>query len=176
MKMARSSKCDPEKRKLFQAKSIIAPDLHTFRILVNHYAVDLGELDKTARLLEEMKLFELPLHGALFLAIFKGFSRHGGTRYTQWTEVRLEKVWKSLLYTLKDEHGDVHLSRWMVHWILSAFAKCSGKARTLSVWQDIKKIWKPNEADLDFVMNTLRSLLEAPDQAALRYDWVLGSL
>jgi pentatricopeptide repeat protein len=174
-KMAIMSKGNEESRKAFQAKSIIAPDLHTFRILINHFAVDVGELDKTKRLLDEMSLFELPLHGSLFLALFKGFSKHGGVRYTQWTAPRLERVWQSLLYALENGSG-VSLSQWMVLWILRAFAKCSGKARTLAAWEEIKGKWDPDPSELDFVMSSLRTILEAPDQAMLRYDWVQGSL
>jgi pentatricopeptide repeat protein len=174
-RMAVMSKNDEELRKKFQAKSIIAPDIHTFRILINHLAVDVGDLNKAAQLLKEMRLFELPLHGALFLELFKGFSRHGGShyRYTQWTEVRLEKVWQSLASALEDG-TDVHMSQWMAIWVLRAFAKCSGKSKTLSIWEEIKKEWDPNPQELDFVMSDIRRVLEANDE---RYDWGMqGSL
>lgn len=175
-KMAVLGRRNEESRKAFQATSIIAPDLDTFRILVTHFAVDLGDLDKTAALLEEMRLFQLPLHVSLFLALLKGFTKHGGVRYTQWTDVRLEKVWKSLLVAIDSEEQNLVFSTSLVIWALRAFAKCSGKSATLSVWEEVKKIWKPDLEQLDFVMVNLRQMLEAPDQAVIKYDWVRGSL
>lgn len=175
-KMAVLGRKNEESRKAFQAKSIIAPDLHTFRILVTHFAVDVGDLDKTVALLEEMKLFQLPLHGSLFLALLKGFAKHGGVRYTQWTDMRLAKVWRSLLVAIDSEEHDVMFSKWLVIWALRAFAKCSGKSVTLAAWEEVKGKWEPDPAELDFVMVGLRPILEAPDQAVIKYDWVRGSL
>jgi pentatricopeptide repeat protein len=176
MQMAKVAKVDRSKGREFQQRSIIAPDVHTFRILVNYFAVRAGELDKTAKFLDEMKWFELPVHGALFLALLKGFAIHGGIRYTHWTEERLESVWKSFLGALDGEVENLYISRWMVTWALRAFAKCSGKSRTIEVWEEVKQKWDPGEADLDFVMDNLRPLLEAKDMAERRHDWVLGSL
>ena len=176
MQMAKVAKVDRSKGREFQQKSIIAPDVHTFRILVNYFAVRAGELDKTAKFLDEMKWFELPVHGTLFLALLKGFAIHGGIRYTHWTEERLESVWKSFLGALDGKVENLYISRWMVTWALRAFAKCSGKSRTIEVWEEIKQKWDPGEADLDFVMDNLRPLLEAKDMAERRHDWVLGSL
>jgi pentatricopeptide repeat protein len=176
MQMAKVAKVDRSKGREFQQRSIIAPDVHTFRILVNYFAVRAGELDKTAKFLDEMKWFELPVHGALFLALLKGFAIHGGIRYTHWTEERLESVWKSFLGALDGKAENLYISRWMVTWALRAFAKCSGKSRTIEVWEEIRQKWDPGEADLDFVMENLRPLLEAKDMAERRHDWVLGSL
>ena len=177
MKMAKIAKVNTSKREEFQRKSIVAPDLQTFRILVNYFAARAGELDKAAKLLDEMKWFEIPVHGALFLALLKGFATHGGIRYTHWTEDRLDNVWKALMAAVDNDAIDLHMSKWMVTWALRAFAKCSGKARAVDIWEQIKQKWDPKEDDLDFVMAvTLRAILEGEDMSVKRQDWILGPL
>jgi pentatricopeptide repeat protein len=168
------AKAHPDMRQELQSRSIIAPDVHTYRILVNYFAIEAGELDKTAKFLEEMKWLHLPLHGALFNALLKGFALHGGVRYTHWSERRLESVWKSLLEALDDGVEDLYVSKWMATWALRAFAKCSGKSRTLVAWDELKEKWSPGEEDMTFVMSNLRRILQSADTAQTRRDWILG--
>ncbi|KAG0652281.1 pentatricopeptide repeat-containing [Hyphodiscus hymeniophilus] len=177
MKLAKLAKSKPEMQQVFQRKSILAPDLHTFRILVNYFAIQAGELDKTTKFLDEMAWFEIPVHGALFLALLKGFALHGGIRYTHWTEARLENVWKALLQAIDDDAIDMYMSKWMVVWALRAFAKCSGQPRMVDVWEHIKEKWDPGEEEEDFVVSyALRPLLDGEDMSVKRFDWLLGSL
>ncbi|TVY50049.1 Pentatricopeptide repeat-containing protein [Lachnellula occidentalis] len=173
--LAKISRLDPKKRDQFQSKSIIAPDLHTYRILINHFTLQVGDLNTTVKLMDEMKWFNVPIHGALFLSLFKGFSLHGGIRYTHWIEARLESVWQAYMFAIDNDVEDLYISQWMVAWVLKAFAKCSGKARTAAVWAEIKTKWQPNEMELEFVMDTLRPLMEGPDAAEKKHDWLLGS-
>ena len=175
MKMALIARNDMSKQEEFQRRSIIAPDLHTFRILINEF-VSSGDLERTAKYLDEMYRFSIPVHGAIFNALLKGFAIHGGIRYTDWTAARLEEVWISLLKAMDDNVEGLYISKWMVVWALKAFAKCSGKSRCIEVWEEIKTVWDPGEADLDFVMGALRPLLEAADMAGKRKDWLLGAL
>jgi pentatricopeptide repeat protein len=168
------AKAHPEMKQELQSRSIIAPDLDTFRILINYFAVEAGELDKTARFLEEMKWFHLPVHGALFNSLLKGFALHGGIRYTHWTENQLESVWRSLLEALDEGVEGIYLSKWMATWGLRAFAKCSGKSRTLVAWEELKGRWKPAEEDMSFVMSNLHRILQSADTAHTRQDWVIG--
>ncbi|KAF4624629.1 hypothetical protein G7Y89_g13542 [Cudoniella acicularis] len=176
-RVARETKTDPERRAKFQEKkSLIAPDLHTYRILVNYFAVQAGELNKVTRLFEEMQWFYIPIHGALFLALFKGFAVHGGIRYTQWTEARLESVWKSYMSAIDAGTKNLYISRWMVMWALRAFAKCSGKKRMCEVWEEVRPKWEPDQKERDFVLGHLRTLMEAEDMSDKKFDWLLGSL
>ncbi len=175
-RMAKEAKIHKEKRPELQRKTIMAPDIRTFRLLICYYAVVEGDLDKTTELLDEMSLFELPLHGTFFIALLQGFARHGGVRYTKWHEKRLERVWTSLLKALDSGTEGVCISKHLVIWVLRAFAKCSGKSRTLAAWEEIKERWNPCEEDLQTVMSALRILLDATDMAQQRYDWLLGSL
>ncbi|PVH84456.1 pentatricopeptide repeat-containing protein-like protein [Cadophora sp. DSE1049] len=169
------SRNDLEMREKFQSESIVAPDLHTYRILINYSAVKAGDLQMTVRLLDEMKIFEIDLHGALFLAVFRGFATHGGVRYSEWDGARLESVWKSLLKSIDDEAEDVQLSKWLISWALWAFGKCAGKARTMAAWEEVREKWTdPTEEELDFVLGNLRSVLDGPDFVARRRDLFLG--
>lgn len=176
LKLAKTARRDPTKLEEYRQKSIIAPDTQTYRILVNYFAVRAGELDKVAKYLDEMKWFEIPLHGALFLALLKGFALHGGIRYTEWTDDRLESVWKSFLRAIDDGVADLYISKWIALWALKAFLKCSGKSRTIDIWEEIRQRWKPSEVDMDFILKTLRPLIEGEDMAEKRFDWLLGSL
>jgi pentatricopeptide repeat protein len=176
LKWAKISRDHPERQEIFQNRTIIAPDIRTYRILIHHSAVRAGNLEKASRLLSEMSIFKIPLHGALFLTLFKGFAVHGGIRYTQWDSKRLESVWSAFNKALDSDVEGLYISKWMVNWVLAAFAKCSGKSRTIAVWEEIKEKWEPEEADLDFVMSGLRRILEDGEQYGVekRRDWALG--
>lgn len=166
---------DKEKMEALQKRSIISPDLATFLILVSYYATKAGELDKTAKLLEEMKWFALPLHGYMFFSLFKGFALHGGIRYTHWTEARLEKVWTSFMGALVANEKEVYMSKWMAAWILQGFAVCAGKERVWTVWAELKAKWEPDEVELDFVNSRLRIIMDN-DLAGHKRDWILGAV
>ncbi|KAJ8060004.1 hypothetical protein OCU04_011616 [Sclerotinia nivalis] len=155
VRMAMEFKHNPEGRAKAQERSIVCPDLQTYRLLVNHFAITEGELDKAAKFLEEMGLFNVPLHGALFLSLFKGFHLHGGTRYTKWTADRLESVWKAYLKALDKGVEDIYMSTWIVTNVLKAFATCSGQARAIEVWRDIRERWQPDERQLNAIMPDL---------------------
>lgn len=175
-KLARTAGGDRTKLDVLHEESIIAPDTQTYRILINYFAVRAGEMDKVAKYLDEMKWFEIQLHGALFLALFKGFTLHGGIRYTEWTDDRLESVWKSFITAIDAGEEDLYISKWIAVWSLRAFLKCSGKSRTIDVWEEIRQRWTPSEADMDFIMKTLRPLMDGEDMSEKRFDWLLGTL
>lgn len=149
----------PEKRQMLQDEQSMAPNLRTYLVLLNHYAVRAGELDRVAVLLDEMQFFRVPLHGSIFIALLKGFTIHGGVRYTPWSKVRLEGVWSSFQRALDMNMDKVSLGKWMVIWALRAFAKCSGRARTLEVWDQIQGTWRPSDAELDEVHKILHEVL-----------------
>lgn len=175
LKLAVIGRQQPLKLEKFQQRTAIAPDLHTYRILINYFAVRTGELNKVAKFLDEMKWFKVPLHGAIFLALVKGFALHGGIRYTEWTAERLESVWKSFNQALDNQTKGLYISKWIVVWTLRAFLKCSGQARTIDVWEETRQKWKPSEEDMEFVMRTLRPVIDGKDLPDTRFDWLLGT-
>jgi pentatricopeptide repeat protein len=156
---AKAATEEPEHYEKLQRKSSVAPDLQTYRILAVHHAVCTGELEHLAKLLAEMQFFRIPLHGSIFLALFKGFSIHGGVRYTTWTRSRLESVWSSYRSALDDQVEQLYLGKWIVIWSLRSFARCAGKQRTLEVWEEIKERWTPRENEMEAVVGVLGDLL-----------------
>lgn len=158
---ARIFKDDSQKLQQLQDEQWLIPDLRTFTILIGHHIAVTGELRRVVRLLGDMQSLGVPLHGRIFLRIFKGFALHGGIRYTSWTKARLESVWNALSLALDDQVPNVHLQKWMVVWIMRAFAKCCGRARALEIWAEIKTRWKPDNAENDTVHRILREILDS---------------
>ncbi|KAI9797789.1 MAG: hypothetical protein M1833_005292 [Piccolia ochrophora] len=148
----------PYYRKVRDATSV-APNLRTYRILVVHHAVHLGELEYVAKLLYEMRAFEVPLHGSIFLALFKGFARHGGVSFTSWSTPRLEDVWEAYLRAIDRNVQDLYMGKWMVIWTLRAFGQCTNRRRTLEVWDIIQQRWHGSKEDYRAVVKTAELVL-----------------
>ena len=153
-------KTDPYKRQQLQAEQCLAPGLRTFTILIWHHISVTGELRRVTRLLDEMQSLGIPIHGKIFLRIFKGFAFNGGVKYTSWTKARLESVWNALTISLDDRVPDVQLQKWLVVWIMRAFAKCCGRTRALEIWSQIKTRWKPDTVENNTVHYILREILD----------------
>lgn len=139
---ARQHRKYPERRQRLQDELCLAPNLQTYAILVEHHATDTGELRRITALLEEMQSLGIPMHGRIFVKLFKGFATHGGVRYTSWTRQRLESVWASLLINLDERVPYVTVEKWMVVWATRAFSKCCGRQRALEIWAELGTRWK----------------------------------
>ncbi|KAK4213028.1 hypothetical protein QBC37DRAFT_423806 [Rhypophila decipiens] len=152
-------------QRLFQDNPVlIHPDLHTYRILVNHYGVKQGDLSKVAQFLDDMRLFQIPLHGAIFLALFKGFAIHGGISRSAWSEQRLDGIWLAFLQALDDKVDGLFISTWLAGSALRAFAKCSDRKRLLSVYEHLKNRWALDKADESYMVDFLAGLLKKMDK------------
>lgn len=161
-KAARQFKDQPTRLQQLRDEQFLAPNLHTYAIFVEHYASEIGEIRRVAALLNDMQYFGVHMHGRIFLRVFKGFAKHGGIRYTSWTEPRLESVWNSLLEVL-DQDTDVKVMKWMVIWTVRAFERCAGRERTLEIWAELRKRWKPAGDEEAAVFTTLRDILKVED-------------
>lgn len=124
-------------RRHFQNQSSIVPDLQTYRILLNHYAVRFSALDRIAHFLDDMKWFKIPIHAAVFLALFKGFAIHGGPGQ-KWSRERLNTVYGAFSAALAENANGMYMDPWMAKWILRAFRKCDTEDRLWEVWAEIK--------------------------------------
>lgn len=131
-------------RKHFQKMSPLTPDIQTYRILLNHYAVRMSALDKVAHFLDDMKWYQVPLHGAIFLALFKGFALHGGPGQ-QWSCERLVNVYDAFQSALAENANGIYVDAWMARWILRAFHRCDTEEKVLEVWAELKP-----RSELDF--------------------------
>ena len=157
---ARMYRQQPARLQQIRNEQLLAPNLRTYTIFIEHHASQTGELRRIVALLTEMHSFNLPMHGRIFLKIFKGFSFHGGIRYTSWTKARLESVWNTLLAAL--EESDMKIMKWTVIWTVRAFEKCAGRERTLEIWEELRRRWKPHDpGELEMVLSILRDVLNA---------------
>lgn len=151
--------------KHFQKQSPLTPDVHTYRILLNHYAVRMSALDKVALFLDDMKWFQIPLHGAIFLAIFKGFALHGGPGQ-HWSRERLQSVYTAFQSALAENANGMYVDAWMARWILRAFHRCDTEERVLEVWNELKPRCEKDfdQRDIEHFEDFLVDLLN-PDKA-----------
>ena len=157
---ARQFKSHPARLQQLQDEQFLAPNLHTYAIFVEHHVSTTGEFRRIAALLTEMQHLGVPMHGRIFIKLFKGFAYHGGIRYSSWTKARLESVWTSLLDVLDQRLNDVRIRKWMVIWIVRAFECCAGRERTLEVWTELRKMWEPGSGEVEAVMGTLKDILK----------------
>ena len=157
---ARTFKKDSETRNRIQGDQSLTPNVHTYIILVRHHVSETGELHRITTLLNQMQSLGLPIHGRLFLEIFKGFASHGGMRYTSWTGPRLESVWDSFQHVLNQEVEDVYVAKWIAIWTIRAFGKCSGSDRALKVWEELKTRWDPDERESEIMHGILKPIVD----------------
>ncbi|KAF6238170.1 hypothetical protein HO173_003804 [Letharia columbiana] len=150
---------EPWKIRQLQKEQSIAPDVQTYAHFVEYHVSQTGELRRIAALLAEMQHQGLPMHGRIFTKLFKGFTYHGGVRYTSWTRARLEIVWESMLGALDQGLDDVRMMKWMVIWAVKAFKRCAGRQRTLEIWSELRQRGKPSDGDMEFVMGLLGEIL-----------------
>ncbi|CAD6579240.1 MAG: hypothetical protein ASARMPREDX12_009105 [Alectoria sarmentosa] len=152
---ARRFKEDPTRLQQLQEEQSIAPDIQTYAHFVEYHVCQTGELRRIAALLAEMQHLGLPMHGRIFTKLFKGFTYHGGVRYTSWTRARLEVVWVSMLEALDQGLDDVCVMKWMVLWAIRAFERCAGRRRASEIWNELRVRWKPGDGDMEHVMAIL---------------------
>lgn len=153
----------PGMRDAFQSVAPLTPDIQTYRILVNHFSLVTGDLTKVARYLDEMKWFEVPLHGSIFLALFQGFSTHGGFPGATWSEQRLRGVFAALLDALDNGVRGLYVEVWLAMWVLRAFKKCAGPEVTKETYAILRVHMYMSEAQEDFMEQFLGDLLSDKD-------------
>ncbi|KAL8380799.1 hypothetical protein RB595_005202 [Gaeumannomyces hyphopodioides] len=156
---ARVARQHPELRGGFQVAAPMMPDLQTYRVLVRHYGVRVGRINDVARYLDDMKYFRIPLHGSIFLALFKAFALHGSASVADWGPERLFGVWEALLGALDSQSEGLYVDTWLVCWILRAFAKLGQRGMILDVYAELGARWNLDEEKREFMMQFLHRLL-----------------
>jgi len=158
MMFSKIARKHPEMMASFQKNVLSSPDLQTYRILIVHYAVTVGNLDRVVQYLDEMRWFNVPVHGRIFLAIFRGFSKHGG-KGSKWTEERLRNVFSSLLQLLDERKGKLYIDTWLVGWAMRAFMQCAGREAVLEVYGEFQARWRLSENQVAAVQEFLYDVL-----------------
>jgi pentatricopeptide repeat protein len=160
---------EPKRRVAVQNVTPITPNLHTYRLLIKYHAHESGNIDRISELLDEMQQIGIQIHGSIFYQIIRGFSIHGGIRYSSWNKKKLDSFWEIFCQFVErdkdaeQQHGDwiseedrgCYLSISMVKIVLDAYHKVTGPENTRKMWEEIKEVWKPNEQDEEYVNSGL---------------------
>lgn len=163
MMFSRVSKDHPSLKQSLQTNVQLAPDLRTYILLVEHYAIKVGDLGKVAKYLDEMKYLKIPIHPTIFLALFKGFYVHGGFEGAEWSRQRLEGV-LAALYDARDEHAkNFRLDRWMVIWALRAVRQCSTTDAVLTTYDEMQMRWDIPQDRVPFMQALLENVVTGRD-------------
>lgn len=166
MMFSRLAKQHPEMKGKFQSGVDISPDLRTYKLLIDHYAVRLGDLSKVAQCLDEMKQSEIRVHPTIFLAIFKGFTAHGGFPGSEWSYQRLRGVLSALFQSYKEAPNDFKIEHWLVLWTLRAVHRCGSSENVVETFQDLSKCWSIPEDRLAQTQTFFEFILEGKDSRA----------
>ncbi|KAL8797351.1 MAG: hypothetical protein Q9195_000505 [Heterodermia aff. obscurata] len=142
-----------------QAEQYLGPHPRMYTSFIEYHVSVSGELRQLTNLLDEMQSFGIPMDGRMFVKIFKGFAYNGGVKYTSWTRARLEHVWTALKSMLDSDIENISLQKWMVIWIIRAFAKCSEKERTREMWGEVRSRWKSDPEETSSVHHILTDTL-----------------
>ncbi|OJD28757.1 pentatricopeptide repeat protein [Diplodia corticola] len=155
-KAAERTRGDSEGQRIIQEHSPVGPDHGTFKILIKHHINETGNIDRITQLLDEMdRVYNIPIEGDIFFALFWGFHNHGGVRYSPWSKARLEGTWRAFLMSLDNESSKVTLDRSITKAVIMAFSKCTNEEQTLRVWGEIRQRWNPSGADLQSTIHLL---------------------
>ncbi|KAI1188426.1 hypothetical protein F5B17DRAFT_395863 [Nemania serpens] len=157
---ARVSRKYPSMRPTFQKSALLAPDLHTYRILINHYGIRLGNLSKVAQFLDEMKSCMVPLNGVIFLALFQSFARHGGPG-SQWSAQRLDSVWDAFLNAFDSGADGLYINTWLAMAALEAHARYSNRDQILGVYDCLRLRWELDDINSQYMLHFLQKILKA---------------
>ncbi|KAI0541421.1 hypothetical protein GGR58DRAFT_456987 [Xylaria digitata] len=157
---ARVGRKHPSMRPVFQKSALLSPDLQTYRILINHYGLRLGNLSKVAQFLDEMKAFMVPLNGMVFLALFQSFSIHGGPS-SEWSAQRLESVWDAFLDAMDSGADGLYISTWLAMAILEAHVRYASREELLDVYECLRSRWHLDDANAQYMLHFLETLLKA---------------
>jgi pentatricopeptide repeat protein len=146
----RISARQPSARPSLQRQVSILPDARTYRILLDHYTAR-GNIQRVVRLLDEMQWARVRMNGRLYMALFKGFAKHGTRLRGAWSEQRLQAVHHAFLQALKEGSGDIYMTKWLALWILRAFAKCSSRLVVFDIYVHLKRVGNFDETSIAFL-------------------------
>ena len=162
----------PERRTALQDATPIAPNLHTYRLLIKYHAHESGNIDRISELLDEMHYLDIPIHGSIFYQLLRGFQFHGGVRYSSWNKSKLDKLW-SLFCQHVEKDKDIQQDREVMYEedrgcyfdigviksVLMAYHKVTGKETTMKFWEEFKEVWNPNAQEEEAISKELARML-----------------
>ncbi|QGI75277.1 unnamed protein product [Fusarium fujikuroi] len=171
MMFTRIGKKHPELQQPLQKQMQLSPNLHTYKLFVEHYSVKVGDLAKVAQFLDEMKFLKIPIHATIFLSLFKGFYSHGGFTGSEWSEQRLEGVLKAMYQARDESIRGFTIDRWLVIWALRAAKKCSSNETVIEVYDEMEKRWDIPVDRQPFIESILQTILDGADMKSSTGQW-----
>lgn len=160
----------PELKVPLQTNVKLAPDFRTYKILVEYYAVKIGDLPRVSQYLDEMQYLRIPIHPTIFMALLKGFYVHGGVEGSQWTPNRLESVLEAL-YEARDEHArGFRIDTWLVIWALRAVRKCSTREDVIHTYDEMQQRWDISKNRISFMDGFFDNLIQGRDMTTFKHD------
>ncbi|KAG5798307.1 hypothetical protein H9Q69_002633 [Fusarium xylarioides] len=171
MMFTRIGKKHPELQQPLQKQMQLSPNLHTYKLFVEHYSVKVGDLAKVAQFLDEMKFLRIPIHATIFLSLFKGFYSHGGFTGSEWSEQRLEGVLKAMYQARDESIRGFAIDRWLVIWALRAAKKCGSNETVIEVYDEMEKRWDIPLDRQPFIESILQTILDGADMKSSTGQW-----
>jgi len=154
---------DAKARKDVQDLSPVAPNAQTFRSLINHHAIQAGDLNRVTAFLKEMQDWDIKISAPFYYLIFSAFWKHGGVRYSGWTRQRLEDFWESFVEAQEKDPVSYMYTKPLVITAIRAFGATAGKNRTLQVWERIREHWTARPGEMDHVQQHILRVIRAHD-------------
>lgn len=171
MMFSKLGKKHPEMHKELQKQIRLTPNLHTYKLFVEHYAIRVGDLAKVAQYLDEMKFLRITIHPTIFLALFKGFYSHGGWSNADWSEKRLQGVLNALYQASDENVKGFRIDRWLVIWALRATRKCSTPEAVVEVFDNMAERWDIPLDRQPFMHSILDNILNGGDMKSSTGQW-----
>ncbi|KZZ97341.1 pentatricopeptide repeat containing protein [Moelleriella libera RCEF 2490] len=167
MMFTKVGKSHPRLKESLQTTVQVIPDMHTYKLLVQHNALRVGSLAKVAQYLDEMKHLRIRVHPTIFLSLAKAFYLHGGFPGSEWSAQRLDGV-LAALYEAKDSnrHG-FRIESWLVIWTLRAVKKCSSNEAVNNTFDALSQRWDIHGDRLEFIHAILENILNDRDMKSL---------
>ncbi|OAA37627.1 pentatricopeptide repeat containing protein [Metarhizium rileyi] len=167
MMFSKVVKQHPQPKEALQTNIQLVPNLHTYKLLIQHYAIRVGNLAKVAQYLDEMKHLNVSVHPTIFLALFKGFYLHGGYPSSDWSEQRLNGVLTSL-FQAKNSHGKAfRIEQWLVIWALRSTKKCSSNEAVLETFDALSQLWDIKGERQQFLHDLVENILQDRDSKSM---------
>ncbi|KAM3527184.1 hypothetical protein MY4038_006478 [Beauveria bassiana] len=169
MMLSKVAKEHPSLKANLQRGVCISPDLRTFKLFIEHYAVRVGDLGKVVYFLDDMKAQGVVLHPTIFMGIFRGFFLNGGHPGSEWSEQRLDSVVHAF-YQAQDEMGEhFRIDKWAVIWLLKAVKRCCSRQKLEKAFDEISVRWDvPIERRLEVLTICDKIVGKTDDIAAWR--------
>ncbi|KAH7320823.1 pentatricopeptide repeat-containing protein [Stachybotrys elegans] len=171
MMFSKVGKNHPQLKQALQDNVQLTPNIQTYKLLVEHHGVRVGNLSKVAQLLDEMKHIGVPIHPTIFLGLFKGFYSHGGFNTSDWSVQRLENVLSALYQAKEQQAHDFRIESWVVIWALRAVNVCANKEAVVTTFDALSKIWDIPASRQPFMHAFLEQVLLDRDMKTEEATW-----